>query len=554
MMKRPLILLIVTLLICLTSSQLPAQSQYNDFKSMSGKITSLSSKYPALCTVKSLVKTSGGKDIWVLTIGTGNNDNKPGIAVIGGVEGNHLVGKELALGFAENILRQSDSTDIKELLSKVTFYIFPDVSPDATDQFFAGMKFERIANSRPTDDDKDFLTDEDPYEDLNNDGLITLIRIADPTGLYFESEEDKRIMTKADLSKGQKGAYMIYSEGIDNDKDGKFNEDGIGGVNFNRNLTFNYEEFGLNSGLHPVSEPETKAVLDFLFAHFNIYMTIAFGPQDNLGQPMKASERQTVSAPATGQGRNQGQGQDRRFMSILKSDETINKLVSDKYHEITGAKGAPEAKTAPGNFMEWAYYHYGRYSFSTPAWWIANGKDKNSGASFLKYAEENSINDAFIPWKEISHPDFPGKKVEVGGLKPFSMTNPPAGQLGELITKNFEFITEIASMHPELEFSDIKIENAGENIFRVTLKVHNKGIFATCAEAGEVNMWTRLMRMSLETEKGQNLLSGQKVQRMARLEGDQSIEFSWLILGKGTVKITAGAVNTGFITTSAELK
>jgi hypothetical protein len=113
-------------------------------------------------------------------------------------------------------------------------------------------------------------------------------------------------------------------------------------------------------------------VLDFLFAHFNIYMTIAFGPQDNLGQPMKASERQTVSAPATGQGRNQGQGQDRRFMSILKSDETINKLVSDKYHEITGAKGAPEAKTAPGNFMEWAYYHYGRYSFSTPAWWIAN--------------------------------------------------------------------------------------------------------------------------------------------------------------------------------------
>jgi hypothetical protein len=204
--------------------------------------------------------------------------------------------------------------------------------------------------------------------------------------------------------------------------------------------------------------------------------------------------------------------------------------------------------------MEWAYYHYGRYSFSTPAWWIANGKDKNSGASFLKYAEENSINDAFIPWKEISHPDFPGKKVEVGGLKPFSMTNPPAGQLGELITKNFEFITEIASMHPELEFSDIKIENAGENIFRVTLKVHNKGIFATCAEAGEVNMWTRLMRMSLETEKGQNLLSGQKVQRMARLEGDQSIEFSWLILGKGTVKITAGAVNTGFITTSAELK
>jgi hypothetical protein len=126
--------------------------------------------------------------------------------------------------------------------------------------------------------------------------------------------------------------------------------------------------------------------------------------------------------------------------------------------------------------------------------------------------------------------------------------------LGELISKNFEFIAEIAAMHPELEFSDLKIENEGENIFRVTLKVHNKGIFATCAEAGVVNMWTRLMRLSLETEKGQDLLSGQKVQRISRLEGDQSSEFSWLIIGKGTVKITAGAVNTGFITTSADLK
>ena len=83
--------------------------------------------------------------------------------------------------------------------------------------------------------------------------------------------------------KGQKGAFRLYSEGIDNDKDGKFNEDGPGGVNFNRNLTYNYEEFGPNAGLHPVSEPESKALLDFLYYHFNIYATIAFGPQDTLG-------------------------------------------------------------------------------------------------------------------------------------------------------------------------------------------------------------------------------------------------------------------------------
>ena len=47
----------------------------------------------------------------------------------------------------------------------------------------------------------------------------------------------------------------------------------------------------LNAGLHPVSEPETKAVADFLFDRFNIYAVFTFGPQDNLGQPLKSSER-----------------------------------------------------------------------------------------------------------------------------------------------------------------------------------------------------------------------------------------------------------------------
>ena len=62
------------------------------------------------------------------------------------------------------------------------------------------------------------------------------------------------------------------------------------------------------------------------------------------------------------------------------------------------------------------------------------------------------------------------------------------------------------------------------------------------------------MRIRLETATGQNLLSGQKVQKIPRLEGDQSMEFNWLIMGKGTIKLTAGAVNTRFISTSSDLK
>ena len=62
------------------------------------------------------------------------------------------------------------------------------------------------------------------------------------------------------------------------------------------------------------------------------------------------------------------------------------------------------------------------------------------------------------------------------------------------------------------------------------------------------------MRISVETDKGQTLISGQKVQRIQRLQGDESAEFSWLVSGKGKVNITAGAANTGTINTSIVLK
>ncbi len=548
----------VFLLIIAWLSILPASSQqkYSDFATLTRRINSLHGKYPQLCTVKSLARTAGGRDIWLLTAGTGNRDGKPGIVICGGIEGNHLLGQELALGFVEKLLEDYSQPEVKSILEKITFYVLPDLSPDGTEKYFASTRYERIVNTRPYDEDRDFLTDEDPCEDLNNDGLITQIRIHDLAGSYLENSSDKRVMVRADLSKGEKGKYLIYSEGIDNDEDGSFNEDGEGGVNFNNNLTRNYEEFGKNSGPYPISEPETKAVLDFLFDRFNVFAVFAFGPQDNLGQPMKSPE------PAeTDRTRQQGADEERAFRRrptptthILKSDELINKMVSEKYHEITGAKGAPAASPAPGNFMDWAYYHYGRYSFSTPGWWFPVEKSETREEAFLKFAEMNKMNDVFVPWTEVKHPGFAGKKVEVGGIKPFLMVNPPADTLSDLIGAHYKFLIAVSSLHPELEFLDVKSENVGENIYRLSLKVHNKGLFATCTEMGDNNMWTRIMRIVLTPGKNQTIVSGLKTQRIRRLQGDETAEFSWLISGKGDAALTAGAANTGIISTTVDLR
>jgi hypothetical protein len=529
--------LILTAAFLICWSELAGQSGYNSYDAMVQNINKLKTQYSSLGTSRSLIKTAGGKEIWAITIGSGDRDNKPGIVLVGGTEGSHILGKNLAMGIAESLLKDSSQPEIKELLEKITFYILPDVSPDATEFYFSDLKYERNYNSRSTDDDRDFLFDEDPYEDMNKDGLITLIRIADPSGQFVESPDDKRIMVKADPSKGQNGGYLVYSEGFDNDKDKKFNEDNAGGVSFNRNFTFNYEEFGLRSGLHPVSEAETKAVADFLYERFNVYAVFSFGPQDNLGQPMKYTETKG-----------------KIITSVRKSDETINKLISARYHDITGAKGCPVAEPSAGSFSDWAYFHYGRYSFSTPGWWFPVEKDQNIEVAFLKYAEKAGLTDAFVPWKEIQNPDFPGKKTEAGGIKPFMLTNAPVDTLKDLIVNHYKFITTVASMHPELEFLNIETVNVDENVFRITLMLHNKGLFATIPEVALNNQWTRIIQLALEKGSGQEIISGQKVQRIERLEGGESKTFSWLVSGKGTLKITAGALNTGTIVTTVNLK
>jgi hypothetical protein len=158
-MKLILKLTALSLISILWVYQLPGQTQYSDFKSMSQKVARLASDFPSLCSVKSIAKTAGGKDIWAISIGSGERDSKPGIAVVGGVDGGYILSRELALGFAENILKGSSEPSIKDLLATISFYIFPDVSPDASSQYFAPLKYERSVNARSTDDDRDFITD-----------------------------------------------------------------------------------------------------------------------------------------------------------------------------------------------------------------------------------------------------------------------------------------------------------------------------------------------------------------------------------------------------------
>ncbi|HTM98061.1 MAG TPA: M14 family metallopeptidase [Pedobacter sp.] len=517
------------------------QQDYSTNAILTQRVKALVQKYPQWVKSKSLTQTLGGKDILMLTIGSGKTEGKPAIAVVGGVEGKHLLGVEMAIGFAEKLLAESGTDSIKKLLDKQTYYVFPNMSPDATEQYFAKVRYERSGNENKTDDDRDGKINEDDADDLDGNGKITWMRILNPTGKYKLNTDDPRSLLIADATKGEAGRYILLPEGIDNDKDGDFNEDGDGGVHFNKNSSYNFKAFAPGAGEYAVSEKENRALFDFLYDAFNVYAVVTFGPTNNLSTPVAFNPNGIAKRVIT---------------SWYDADVKANALVSDRYNKITKTKDAPKAPGESGDFSQWGYFHYGRLSFSTPGWWVPKvtpdsaRKEKkfandDAVASYLRWAASQGITNTFTPWKAVTHPDFPGETVEVGGLDPFVLINPPYKLVDGIVTKHTDFLVALAGMAPRLDLVNIKSEKVADGLTRVTLTVMNAGDLPTYTKVGDRSYFLKKILVKLNTTANQTVVSGRKTQTIESIQGKEYKELTWLIKGNGKLTIDAGSPTTG---------
>jgi len=531
--------LFATLFVLLVAS-LPAQ-EYSNHAEQTNRLNALTKAYPALATLTSLTKTNGGKDIWLLTIGSGKTESKPAIAVIGGTEGNHLLGTELAIGFAENLLKSSNTDSIKNLLAKTTYYIFPNMSPDAMEQYFSKLKYERTGNATETDDDRDGKLNEDGFDDLDGNGKITLMRVESPIGDYKLHPDDPRVMVKADVTKGEKGKYLLLTEGIDNDKDGLLNEDGEGGIAFNKNLTYKHNTFAPGAGDFPAGEKETRALLNFLYDAFNVYAVVSFGSNNNLSTPI------AYNALAA---------REKILAGYLEPDAKVNSMVSELYNKVTGTKDAPKASPTGGDVLSWGYFHYARYSFSTPGWWVPKAKPdttkkekaftiEDPTANYLRWAQQQGITNTFNEWKVVANPDYPNQKVEVGGLDPFVLVNPPYKMVGDIVKKHTDFLVKLASQQPEIEIVNLKTEKLSNGLTRVSLDVINKGGLSTHSKLGERSYFLKKLKVAVKTGDKQEIIGGRKITLLSSLDASGSQSFNWVIKGTGKLSIEAGCPTTG---------
>lgn len=330
---------------------------YTTFDQLTGQLEALGRNHPDSFRIHSIGKSIQNRDLWALTLayrGTTHPDKRPAILIVAGLDGNHLVGSAAAVGVADQLLEKAADGDeaALRLLTDHTVYIVPRANPDGMEQAFNQVKMEYQHNLRPVDLDRDRRTDEDGPNDLNGDGFITLMRVYDPDKAdQMADPADERLNIEPEAMKGESALFKVYREGIDDDGDGDYNEDPLGGVDLNKNFMHGYPEHQEGAGTYPLSEPESRALLKFVLEHQNIALAITYGRHDSLSNTPNGKGKYESGTPK----------------NILEGDVSLYKVIGAEFRKITKLKKAPNPDWG-GAFHSWAYAQFGIPSFATPLW------------------------------------------------------------------------------------------------------------------------------------------------------------------------------------------
>jgi hypothetical protein len=477
-----------------------------------------------------IAKSPGGTDINVLEIGK-DLGQAPAIFVGANFEGNIPLSTEGALRFAKMLL---DSTSYTK---NTKWYILPLPNPDAAAGYFSAVKYDRTVNAFEINNDVDNEVNEDDFDDLNSDGLITKMRVKDLEGKFITSKIDPRIMKRADEKKGERGVYKMYSEGLDNDADGTYNEDGEGGVNigisFPHLFPFNKKEAGLFSG----QSPETYGVLRFIYDRPNIAMVYTLGSSNFCLVPPKGGRKgganlQSIKIPAR-YARMLGVDASKTYtmdeviemmkervpagmevtpsmvagflglgaaVNPLDDDLKFYTQFSEDYKKYLKAKNFDTETLDPtpakdGSFELWAYYHLGVPSFSMNLFTVPKVKEekKNDDGVLTLDEVEKMTTDEFTALSEEKIDAFlkannaPDRFTSKGIIEMMKSGQFTPKQMAGMMKKKMNLVKRTKRCwHGPKKNGEVKVLQNGKNITiqhwvklklavtRLTLKLHQK--------------------------------------------------------------------------------
>jgi murein tripeptide amidase MpaA len=436
---------------------------------------------PQLVSVESIGKSYEGRDIWLASVtntATGVDTDKPAFWVDGNIHAAELTASTTCLYYLHQLVsRHGEDREITELLDTRVVYLCPRLNPDGAELALADRPRHIRSSTRP------YPYDEEPVEgltseDVDGDGRILTMRIRDPHGAYKKHPTEPRLMVAREPGEFGGEYYRLMPEGTLTHWDGltvTVNRD-LEGLDLNRNFPTNWrgEHEQVGAGPYPTSEPEVRAMVDFITRHPNIGAAISYHTHSGvILRPMGTSSDDDMIP------------EDlwciKRFSALgekLTGYPAISIWHDFKYHPkdiITGTQ-------------DWVYEHLGALFWVVELW----SPNKEAGITDYKWIDwyrEHPVEDdlkllawsdgqcagqAYVPWRPFMHPQLGA--VEIGGWDKMNFWRNPPPHLREREAARFPaWMTQIALSLPRLEVLRAEVRALGPDTWRVRFSVANSG-------------------------------------------------------------------------------
>ena len=468
--------------------------EYFDYQTLCGHLQGLAAAYPALASLEVIGQSWRGRDIHCMTLtnsATGAHTDKPAFYIDAGIHAEEVATTQTAVYTIWYLLtKYGADADVSWLLDNLAFYIIPRINPDGA-EISLKTPYHWCGNGRhlPGEEQTSGLC----QQDMNGDGFITQMRIRDPAGEWRASAEDPRLMIQREAGEvGQGPYYRLYREGeIRGDWDGvNFDIQKPRDGNLNRNFPAGwrpeFRQYG--AGETPLSEPEARAVAEFILAHPNITGMQCYHTHGGLHL------RPSLVAPDDSLPRADLALYNR--IGAMGTALTGYPVIS-VYEEFTTDPDQPRV----GSLMQWAYDEFGIITFSTELWnpelaagieqpakYQVRARSTQDEITLLAYNDEHLGGAGFIDWQAFEHPQL--GKVEIGGWthlytfrnpppRSFATTDKARNFLPETLHSNCLFTLRHAMTAPLLNIRQLEAERLADDLVKLSALVANEGFLPT---------------------------------------------------------------------------
>ena len=538
---------------------------------------------PDLVGLRSIGKSFEGRDIWLVTLtntNTGADTDKPAFWVDGNIHAAELTASTACLYWLHWLVSHYGGSDeagrqATQLLDTRAVYIVPRLNPDGAELALADRPRHIRSSTRPYPFDEppvDGLT----VEDVDGDGRVLQMRVADPHGSWKKHPQQPRLLVPREPGDFGGEYFRVMPEGLLHNYDGlqvKVNPNPEG-LDLNRNFPAywrqEFEQTG--AGPYPTSEPEVRAMVDFIAKHPNIGAAISFHTHSGVILRPMGTQSDDDMTP---------------------EDLWVYKRLSDLGAKLTGYPAISiwhDFKYHPKEIItgtqDWVYEHLGALFWTVELWapnreagitdydWIHWYREHppEDDLKLLKWSDEQCGGLAHVDWYPFQHPQLGA--VELGGWDKMNYwRNPPPGLREREAARFPGWMAQVALSLPKLELLRTEVRALGQDTWRVRFAVANAGYLpAYISKRALERKVTRGVVFHIHLPEGLSLVSGterivgpqldghapktslQAFLPNAAVTGDRAVA-EWIVRGPRGARFGLSAVadRAGAVRTEAEL-